>query len=850
MNRPTPRNRSYALLLCCATGLGGAAVAQCTTEALAGQGLPGTAGHVYASTNWDPDGAGPLQPQLVLAGGFTLAGNRLCNFVGAQDPSSGDWSTFAGGMNDDVRALLVTASGELIAGGEFTTADGSPANRVARWNGTTWLPLGSGCDGDVNALAELPNGDIVAGGEFLTAGGAAVNNIARWDGSSWQPMQTGVAWPNPPSGRRAAIEALATLPNGSLVAGGWFLEAGGSPIIGIAQWNGSAWTSLGGNASSGVLALHVLPNGDLAAGGDFGTMAGVSAAGIARWDGGQWHAYGSGIYNFNPGGVRALTSTSNGDIVAAGSFNMAGGIPVKSVARWNGTSWSAVGPGIAGRIDSASVIAGDDIVCGGDFRDGGAIYVARWGGTQWSPLESGFDGRIFAVAARADGTIVAGGEFAAAGGQQAASVASFDGTQWSPLGSNLPGVVRGLAESTDGELFAGGSSWTSLGSSIARWNGTTWVPLPGGLSGSVHAIHALPNGDLIVAGRLQSNVFTGSRLVQRWDGTTYSDLGGQQFATGNGLVTDITEGTSGDVFVGGSFGIPGTAGVQHIARFHGTTLSPLGGGVDDWVRDLSTLPNGDVVAVGAFQNAGGISANCVARWDGTTWHAMGSWPSGLVANQINTLEVLPNGHVIVNGYFNTTSGEFLWLVMSWDGTTWSLNHEVGRVSDMCLSRAGELVLGGSFWTIDNKMSASFARITSTCAPSSTDLGGACTGSAGTAHLAVDSTPWLGATYRARGTNLPALSLGLFVIGFAQTSVPIANVIPEGQPGCNLLVTPDIVSFELAVGGAAAAELAIPNATSLIGATFFQQLTPIELDANLSLIAVTASNALELTIGSW
>jgi hypothetical protein len=62
-------------------------------------------------------------------------------------------------------ALAVLPSGDLIAGGYFTTAGGVSANRIARWNGTSWSALGTGMNSWRSyALAVLPNGDLIAGG--------------------------------------------------------------------------------------------------------------------------------------------------------------------------------------------------------------------------------------------------------------------------------------------------------------------------------------------------------------------------------------------------------------------------------------------------------------------------------------------------------------------------------------------------------------------------------------------------------------------------------------------------------------------------------------------------------------
>ena len=99
------------------------------------------------------------------------------------------------GFLSEVWALTVVDGEALYAGGAFTTAGGQSANRIAKWDGSSWAPLGSGMNGIVSALLVLDEGSgqaLYAGGSFSTAGGSAARGIAKWDGSSWTPLGSGV----------------------------------------------------------------------------------------------------------------------------------------------------------------------------------------------------------------------------------------------------------------------------------------------------------------------------------------------------------------------------------------------------------------------------------------------------------------------------------------------------------------------------------------------------------------------------------------------------------------------------------------------------------------------------------
>lgn len=95
--------------------------------------------------------------------------------------------------------------------------------------------------------------------------------------------------------------------------------------------------------------------------------------------------------------------------------------------------------------------------------------------------------------------------------------------------------------------------------------------------------------------------------------------------------------------------------------------------------------------------------------------------------------------------------------------------------------------------------------------------------------------------------LGALSIGL--LGFVQLSIPLAQLLPEGQVGCSLLTSLDVPILLAAGIGTAQSAFLLANDPSLLGASFFQQTIPLSFDGSGALAAVRGSNALAVVIGT-
>src|SRR6185503_13558247 len=88
---------------------------------------------------------------------------------------------------------------------------------------------------------------------------------------------------------------------------------------------------------------------------------------LAQWNGSSWSALGPGIATQN--GLGAL-AVSGSDLYVGGQFTTAGGSPANYIAKWNGSSWTALGSGMNSTVSSLAVF-GSDLYAGGAFTNAG-----------------------------------------------------------------------------------------------------------------------------------------------------------------------------------------------------------------------------------------------------------------------------------------------------------------------------------------------------------------------------------------------------------------------------------------------------------------------------------------------
>ncbi len=350
----------------------------------------------------------------IYAGGYAFGGNNPPS-IAAWDGNQ--WNSLGQGLNYWANTVASDNNGNVYVAGDFGAAGGHVTGKIAKWDGNTWSALGSGIEGSSIGAIVVSGDYVYVGGDFPIAGGIPVNNIARWN------ITTGV-WSALGAGIEGGVSTLA-VSGRDLYVGGYFSRAGDINANHIAKWNMDTgyWSPLGsgveGSSYRGVYSIAV--NGsDVYAGGKFEAAGGASANNIARWDAntGEWHALGSGVTGPDHPTVYGVEIVGN-DVYVGGAFDTAGGVSASNIARWNGTTWAALGSGISNYVYEINV-NDIDVYVAGSFETAGGIpvnNVAHWdsGIGEWSGLGSGTYGAVFSIDAHTNGTIYIAGAFTTAG---------------------------------------------------------------------------------------------------------------------------------------------------------------------------------------------------------------------------------------------------------------------------------------------------------------------------------------------------------------------------------------------------------------------------------------------------
>lgn len=335
-------------------------------------------------------------------------------------------------------------------------------------------------------------------------------------------------------------------------------------------------------------------------------------------------------------GFSVVSSSSDGTVIAIGTYLGSVNIGYVRVFGWNGSSWVQRGLNLTNNgsgdyFGTAISLSSDGSVLavGAPYSDpsgrtnAGQVYVYTWNGTIWTQRGTSIIGlandiKGYSLSLSSDGTILAiGAPYADTTGKtDAGSVGIFvwNGTSWVQRGTDIFGELA--------SDYSGYENSVSLSS-----------------DGSIVAIGAYANdGNGSSSGHVRVYSWNGSSWVQRG-----SDIDGEAASDQSGMSVSMSSDGS-IVAIGANLndGNGSNSGHVRVYSWNGSSWTQRGTDINgkatnnSFGQAVSLSSSGNVLAVGgpANTNASGSMAGhvMVFSWNGSTWVQRGSDIIGEAAN--------------------------------------------------------------------------------------------------------------------------------------------------------------------------------------------------------------------------
>lgn len=250
-----------------------------------GTGFTGPSSTIY-SISIQGDG------KIIVAGSFTQFNGISRNGITRLNQNGSIDNTFdpgTGFFNGSVRSIAIQNDGKILAGGFFSFFNGASRNMIVRLNSDGSIDNsfdpGAGFDQRVNVLTLQDDGKILAGGFFTTLDGTSQNRIVRLnvDGTHDSSFNTDIGFNN-------SVHSIVIQNDQKIVVGGRFSSYDGNLGMGIARLStdGTLDNSFDINPAfdNAVFGLAIQSDNKIIAGGYFTSYNGIGRNRIARLLGG------------------------------------------------------------------------------------------------------------------------------------------------------------------------------------------------------------------------------------------------------------------------------------------------------------------------------------------------------------------------------------------------------------------------------------------------------------------------------------------------------------------------------------------------------------------------------------
>ncbi len=569
--------------------------------------------------------------KILIAGDFNSYDGIVRNRIARLNSDGSLDTTFnsGNGVNSTIHFLILQADNKALIGGDFTTFDGFTRNRIARLNTDGSLDVsfdsGTGADNGIFSIAIQTDNKVLIGGNFTSFDGTPRNRIARLnaDGSLDSTF-------NPGTGANSSVNSAVLQIDGKVLIGGSFLTYNGTGGNHHARLNTDGSPDVdfnpGTGANSTIWSITQQQDGKALICGFFRSVNGVPRNHIARvnLDGSIDSTFNSNLGANLP--VFSLVVQPNSKIVIGGDFTSYNGTPRNRIARLNSDgSLDTVfdpGSGANGTINSLILQLDGKVLIGGNFTNyNGTVRnrIARLNAdgsldTTFSP-GSGANMEVYSLAIQQNGKVLLGGAFFEYNGttQRYLVRVNADGKLDSTFntGTGPSNIVNSFALQQDGKILIGGYFIDYNNTSrnrIARLNvdGSldTTFNLGAGADGTIRSVALQQDGKVLIAGDFINYNSTFQPRFARLNTNGSLDLG---FNTGSGAsgiqINSIVLQSDGKVLIGGEFSQYNGISRTRLARVWGgssTVGVPLSEPSNQMIK-LYPNPTTDRITVEALE---------------------------------------------------------------------------------------------------------------------------------------------------------------------------------------------------------------------------------------------------------
>jgi len=297
--------------------------------------------------------------------------------------------SIGGGFNQVVYSICIQADDKIVVAGWFTYYNGHVANHIIRLNSDgsidSTFNFGTGFSYRTEIVAIQQDGKILVGGDFNSFNGIVSENIVRLnpDGSFDSTFVTG-------TGFSGYTKSISIQQDGKIIVGGSFSSFNGTTANRIVRLytDGSIDPTfdigLGFNGS--VMITTIQADGKIIVGGDFTTFNGNTTNGIIRLN-----TDGSLDASFDPGTgfnntLRSISVQQNGKIIVGGKFTEFNGTTENLIIRLNSdgskdstfqTGTGFTNTGALVSLLSSAIQNDGQIIVGGTFVEYNGTAIAK-----------------------------------------------------------------------------------------------------------------------------------------------------------------------------------------------------------------------------------------------------------------------------------------------------------------------------------------------------------------------------------------------------------------------------------------------------------------------------------------